>query len=119
MAILRKTLAVALLASLSVPALSACVGTDSYRTCYDDNGNTYNTTRSGGYSQTSGYNSNTGSSWEQSSISTGGITQTYGTAADGGSWDSTTIRNGDLTTTYGTDSNGDSFSKTCYDGVCY
>ncbi|WP_155398248.1 hypothetical protein, partial [Vibrio owensii] len=72
--------------SLSTNALANCYGSDSYKTCYDDNGNTYNVQKYGNTTSVQGYNSQTGSSWNQTSTSVGNSTYTNGTSADGNSW---------------------------------
>lgn len=102
-------------------AQAACYGSDSYQTCYDDNGNTYNVMRSG--DTTTVYGSNQyGDTWEQRSYHNGNTTTTYGQDADGDYWDSTTIHDSDGSgyMQYGTDSDGNSFSRHCYDDdLCY
>ena len=47
-------------------AAQQCYGSSSYRTCTTSDGSTYTTQRIGNSSYTNGYNSQTGSSWNQS-----------------------------------------------------
>jgi len=100
----------AALLAVSGHAYAGCVGTSTYKTCTDSTGNTYTTQRIGNSSYTSGYNAQTGSSWNQSSQRIGNSSYTTGRDASGNSWNSTTQRIGNSTHQYGTDSNGNSFS---------
>lgn len=95
----------AVLAFSASPATAQCIGTGSLRTCTDQYGNTYTTTRMGNTSTTHGSNARTGSSWNQQSFRTGNMTTTHGTDSQGRSWNSTSTPYG----TYGTDAEGNSF----------
>lgn len=103
---MRKLLLVAVaLLSFAVPASAGCFGTGSFRTCTDNSGNTYTTTRVGNQSFTTGSNARTGSTWSQNSMSIGNNTYVNGRAANGNSWNATITPYG----TFGTSSDGDSF----------
>ncbi|CAA6807826.1 MAG: Unknown protein [uncultured Campylobacterales bacterium] len=82
-----------------------CIGSGSLKTCYDNNGNTYNVNKIGSSTYVNGSNSNTGSSWSSTSNRVGDTTYTTGTASNGNTWNSTSSKYG----TYGTDSEGNSF----------
>lgn len=115
-----KKLAFTILILMPTFTFANCVGSESYKTCYEENGNTYDISRSGNSTTVYGSNSNTGSTWSQQSYKSGNTTSTYGTSADGNSWNSTTTTNGGNTTTYGTDSDGNSFYQVCDStGNCY
>lgn len=117
-ALSAAAMAAATLLSAS-PSQAACYGSGSFRTCYDDSGNSYNVTRYGNTTQVDGYNSATGSNWSQTSRSIGNTTYTDGFAANGSSWNSTTRSTGSGTYTYGTDANGNAFSTTCNRYGCF
>lgn len=112
---------IVLVLALVVPITSqaACYGSDSFQTCSDTSGNTYNIQRFGDMTQVQGHNARTGSNWNQTSQQFGDTTQTYGTAANGNSWNATTFSSPGMSTTYGTDSDGNSFSSTCTAYGCY
>lgn len=93
---------IVVLMAFTAPVFSGCVGTSSFQTCTDNYGNSYTTTRSGESSYTNGYNSQTGSSWNQQT--NGGLTT--GQSSDGSSWSRTDYGNG----FFGTDANGNSYS---------
>jgi hypothetical protein len=86
-------LGAALLAASTASA--NCIGTGSFRTCYDDSGNNYTVNRMGNSTYMNGYNSQTGSNWSQQ-------THTYG---------NTTLQSGQ-------DSRGNNWNTTCYKGRC-
>jgi len=103
--------AVAFLLVVATPAAAqSCVGSDTLRTCIDQYGNSYTTTRMGNSSTTYGSNTRTGSNWSQQSYRMGNTTTTYGSDARGRTWNSTTTPYG----TYGTDSQGNSFYSPNY-----
>lgn len=104
---------------LSINALAQCYGSDSYKTCHDNNGNTYSVQKFGNTISVQGQNNQTRSSWNQSTTKVGNSTFTNGTSANGNSWNSTTNKFGDNTLTTGTDSDGNSFSSTCNQYGCY
>lgn len=86
-------------------SFAACFGTTSYYSCYDSSGNSYSVNKSGGNTYMNGYNSQTGSSWNQNTYRYGNTSNTYGTDSRGNSWHSYTTPYG----TQGTDSRGRSF----------
>lgn len=102
---------------LSSPLIAQCLGTDSMRTCYDANGNSYQVNKIG--NTTSVYGSGTdGSSWSQHSTTVGSTTYHDGTAANGNSWNSTqTQLGGGIQSWSGTDSRGESFN--CMSGTYF
>jgi len=94
-------------------ASAGCTGYGSFRTCSDDSGNRYNINSYGNTTTLNGYNSNTGSTWNQTSQTFGNTTYNRGTAANGNSWNSTETQIGNIRIIRGTDSNGNYFNKTC------
>lgn len=113
------TTAMAALVLFSGAASADCIGSDNLKTCYDNNGNTYTVQKYGNSTSVSGYNSKTGSTWNQDSQKIGNSTFTNGKAADGQSWNSTATKVGDSTIINGTDSKGKSFSTVCGKYGCY
>jgi hypothetical protein len=115
-----KNLIVAI-AILATPFVvnAGCFGSEAFKTCTDDSGNTYNVQKFGGTTNVQGTNSQTGSAWSQTSNTFGNTTQTYGNAANGSTWNSTTIASPGMTQQFGTDSKGDSFNKTCTQAGCF
>ncbi|MGX5674000.1 hypothetical protein [Thermomonas fusca] len=91
-------------------AHAGCYGSSTYRTCTDAKGNTYSTQKIGNSTYTNGYNSQTGSSWNQSTQRIGNSSYTTGSDAQGNSWNANTQRIGNTTYQSGRDSNGNSFS---------
>lgn len=116
---MRKLFVAAALMVASLVANAACFGSDAFKTCTDDSGNSYNVQKYGNTTNVQGTNAQTGSSWNQTSNTYGNTTHTYGTAANGNSWNSTTRSSPGMSQTYGTDSNGNSFSKTCTQAGCF
>lgn len=101
-------------------AVSAeCIGSGNLKTCYDNSGNSYTVQKFGDSTYVSGYNSKTGSSWNQDSQKIGNSTFTNGKSADGQSWNSTSTKIGDSVMTYGKDSNGKPFTTVCGKYGCY
>lgn len=95
------------LSLFAVSASANCVGTSTFSTCTEPNGNTYQVQRFGNTTQLNGFNSSTGSTWNQTSQSIGNMTINRGTAGNGQSWNTTTHNYGNgNSTTYGTDSTG-------------
>lgn len=111
---MKKTLTIAILFALSGVAHAGCFGSDSFQTCTDQNGNTYNVNRMGNMTTVNGYNRHTGSSWNESANTMGNTTIINGNAANGQHWNETeqNLGNGFVTRS-GTDSHGRSFSQTC------
>ena len=104
--------------SLSVHANADCIGSGSLKTCYDASGNSYTVNKLGNSTYVNGYNSQTGSSWNQSSTKLGTSTYTNGNASNGNSWNSTSTRIGNSTYTSGLDSDGNPFSSVCNQFGC-
>lgn len=116
---MKKLFIAATLIVSSVAVNATCFGSEAFKTCTDDSGNTYNVQKYGNTTNVQGTNAATGSNWSQTSNTYGNTTQTNGTAANGNSWNSTTNSSPGMTQTYGTDSNGNSFSKTCTQAGCF
>lgn len=115
---MKKIIASVTLLIATSSAFATCVGTDSYQTCTDDSGNTYEVQRIGNTTNVQGYNPNTGSSWDQQSTTIGNTTFHSGTSADGGSWNGTSTRIGNTTFNEGIDSDGNPYSSTCNQYGC-
>ncbi|BCG83090.1 hypothetical protein [Mesorhizobium sp. 113-3-3] len=96
-----------------VSAQAACFGSDAFKTCTDDNGNSYNVQHFGNTTNMTGYNANTGSTWSQNSNTFGNTTITDGTAADGNTWHMQQQRIGNSTFYSGSDSDGNAVSGSC------
>ena len=101
---------------------AGCIGTSSFSTCSDANGNSYTNNRIGNTTYTSGYNSSTGSSWSQNTNRIGDTSYTNGTSADGGSWNKSSRKIGSYTYHNGSDSDsdsdGNSFNYSCNQFGC-
>lgn len=98
-----------------------CTGFDSYRTCTDyNNGNTYDIRKFGNQTYVDGYNSNTGSTWNQNSTRIGDTTWHQGNSANGNSWDITEQNIGGTRYIYGNDSRGNYVNcmMTAYINTC-
>ena len=116
---MKKLLVALSLVVVSGAASAACYGSGSLKTCDDDNGNSYTVQRIGNSTYLDGHNSQTGSTWSQSSTTIGNTTYHDGTAANGQSWNGTSTRIGDSNFISGTDSQGNSYSKVCNQYGCY
>lgn len=115
-----KFIAFMLCAFTSISVSAQCIGTDAMSTCYDNNGNSYTVNRMGNMTTVNGHNSQTGSSWSQTSQTIGNQTYTNGRAANGQAWNQTQTNFGNGTRTIsGTDSNGQHYSTTCTSIGCY
>jgi hypothetical protein len=115
-----KRLAAAIgLVALSPAAFAGCFGTGSFKTCTDNSGNSYNVQRYGNTTNVQGFNSGTGSSWNQRSTTIGNTTFHNGTSASGNSWNGTTQRIGNTVINSGTDSRGNVYRSTCNSYGCY
>ena len=92
----------------------SCVGSETFYTCTDAQGNSYSVSKMGGTTLMNGSNSQTGARWNQTSSTFGSQTFTTGTASDGGRWNmnQTNFGNG-WTSTTGRDSDGNSFNTLC------
>ncbi|MGS3177883.1 hypothetical protein ACB265_00395 [Aeromonas dhakensis] len=113
------TTTIAALLFCSGAASAECIGSGNLKTCYDSNGNTYTVQKYGNSTLVSGYNSKTGSTWNQDSQKIGNSTFTNGKAADGQSWNSTSTKIGDSTFINGKNSDGKPFSAVCGKYGCY
>ncbi|HHQ4739203.1 hypothetical protein [Aeromonas jandaei] len=113
------TTAIASMLLFAGAASAECIGSGNLKTCYDNSGNSYTVQKFGDSTYVSGYNSKTGSSWNQDSQKIGNSTFTNGKAADGQSWNSTSTKIGDSVMTYGKDSNGKPFTTVCGKYGCY
>jgi hypothetical protein len=105
---------IAIWALASVPAFANCVGSPTFQTCADQNGNTYSVNRLGNTTTVNGYNGQAGSSWNETATTIGNNTTINGNAANGQHWNENinSYGNGNRTIS-GVDSNGNAFSKTC------
>lgn len=111
-----------LLASVLLIASAAhagCFGSESFKTCTDDSGNSYTINRLGNSTYMQGSNPYTGNTWSQETHRSGNSSNTYGMDSDGNNWNSNTYRTPSGSTTYGTDSNGRSFNRTCNQFGCF
>ncbi|WP_081849320.1 hypothetical protein [Aeromonas jandaei] len=113
------TTAIASMLLFAGAASAECIGSGNLKTCYDNSGNSYTVQKFGDSTYVSGYNSKTGSSWNQDSQKIGNSTFTNGKAANGQSWNSTSTKIGDSVMTYGKDSNGKPFTTVCGKYGCY
>lgn len=107
----------ALLAANGVQA--ACFGSGNLYNCYDNQGNSYMVNKMGNMTTVNGYNSNTGSSWNQMSTTVGNTTFQNGTSSDGGNWNQTIQNMGTVRTYSGQDSDGNTFYRSCTNYGCY
>lgn len=114
---MKKMIAFALFCASSV-ASAQCIGTKALSTCYDNNGNTYQVSRMGGMTTVNGRNSNTGSSWSQTSNTIGNSTYTNGRASNGQTWNETQTNMGGTKMIYGRNSKGQSYNHTCNQFGC-
>ncbi len=113
----KKLIAAIFLLSSSA-AYAQCIGSNAMSTCYDNNGNTYQVSRMGGMTTVHGRNSNTGSSWSQTSNTIGNSTYTNGRASNGQTWNETQTNMGGTRMIYGRNSQGQSYSHTCNQFGC-
>lgn len=93
-------------------ANAKCYGSGSYKTCTDDQGNSYTVRQQGSTTHVDGYNYQTGSSWSQSTQRTGNTSRTTGYDADGNSWSQSSRTSGNTTYQSGYDSNGNAYNGT-------
>jgi hypothetical protein len=103
---------------LSTTANAICTGSGSFKTCTDNQGNSYTIQKFGNQTYMTGNNSRTGSSWSSNSTTIGNTTFQQGRSADGDSWNQTIQNIGNTQYRTGTDSNGNSFSTTCNQFGC-
>ena len=114
---MKKLIALGLFCVSSV-ASAQCIGTNALSTCYDNNGKTYQVNRMGGMTTVNGRNSNTGSSWSQTSNTIGNSTYTNGRASNGQTWNETQTNMGSTRMIYGRNSQGQSYIHTCNQFGC-
>lgn len=113
---------IVLIGGLFVNSANAdCFGSETMYSCNDiQSGNTYQVNKFGNSTTMNGYNSRTGSTWNQNSSTYGNITYQNGTSSNGKAWNQTIQDNGAFGTTYsGTDSKGKPYYKTCSQFGCY
>jgi hypothetical protein len=91
---------------LSSTGYAQCVGTGAFKTCTDNQGNSYTVNKIGNTTYTQGRNSRTGSSWNQNSTTIGNATMHNGRAANGSSWNINTTNVGEYQYHSGRDSRG-------------
>ncbi len=102
-----KSLALTAFLALGATSVQAnCYGTSNFYSCNDSNGNSYSVQKYGNSTYMQGYNSSTGSNWNQNSHTYGNTTQIYGNT-NGRGWSETITPNA----VYGTDSHGRSFYR--------
>lgn len=101
-------------------ANAACFGSSNLYSCNDiQSGNSYQVNKFGNTTNMNGYNSRTGSTWNQNSTTFGNTTYQNGTSSNGNAWRQTIQNNGSFGTTYsGTDSQGNYYNKTCTQFGC-
>lgn len=101
-------------------ANASCFGSSTMYSCNDvQSGNNYQVNKFGNTTSMNGYNSRTGSNWNQTSTTFGNTTYQNGTSSDGSAWRQTIQNNGAFGTTYsGTDSQGNYYNKTCTQFGC-
>lgn len=105
---------VLLLLSVSTTATSQCMGSNTFSTCTDNNGNNYNVQRYGNTTSVQGSNASTGSTWSQNSTTMGNMTRTTGQASNGAAWtENRTELGGGNYVVSGTNSQGQSYSHSC------
>lgn len=106
---MKKLLITTALIIASSVAQANCVGTEAFKTCNDNSGNSYSVSKFGNTTNVQGYNANTGSSWSQQTYKQGnGYANTYGSDSKGNTWNQQHTPYG----SFGTDSDGNSFSST-------
>lgn len=116
--ILAATLSSLALLTVASNAHASCFGSDTYKTCTDNSGNSYSVQKYGNSTYVQGTNAQ-GESWSQQSQTYGNTTYHNGTAKDGNSWNGTTSTFGGTTVHQGTDSRGNGYYKSCNQYGCY
>lgn len=112
-------LAATLSLAVSAGASANCIGSGSFKTCYDtQTGNNYTVQKFGDQTYMQGNNPRTGSTWNQNSNTIGNTTFHNGQSADGNSWSGTSNRIGGTTFNQGIDSRGNPYSSTCNQYGC-
>ena len=102
------------LSLVSFTSFADCYGTGAFKHCDDlDSGNSYDIYKYGNTTEVDGYNSRTGSSWNETATTYGNTTYIDGTSANGNTWNEEITRSGNTTYIDGMDSNGNHFSKIC------
>lgn len=114
---MKKTLGIAIFCAAvaaSGVAYANCVGGPTMETCTDSSGNSYTVNRMGNMTTVNGHNSQTGSSWNETTNTYGNTTQINGNAANGQHWNETIQNYGNGNrSVYGTDSRGNAYSHYC------
>lgn len=115
-ALVATIAATASLLAATTPAMANCTGSSSFQTCYDaQSGNSYNVQRFGNTTSIQGFNSSTGSSWNQTSQQIGNTTYHNGMSSSGSPWSGTSQRIGNQIYHQGIDSSGEPYSGYSYD----
>lgn len=116
MRILIASIAATAALAAAPSAIAGCTGTGSFQTCYDaQSGNNYSVQRFGNTTTIQGFNSNTGSSWNQTSQQIGNTTLHNGMSSDGSPWSGSSQRIGNQTYHQGIDSSGEPYNSFSYD----
>jgi hypothetical protein len=89
---------------------SNCFGSDLFKTCTDQSGNTYQIQKFGNSTYVNGSNPNTGSQWNQQTQKIGNTTFHQGQAGNGQSWNITEQNFGGTKFISGQDSKGNFIS---------
>lgn len=100
-----KNLIIIGLLAFSSSSFAACYGSENLYSCNDASGNSYSVNKFGNTTTVNGFNSRTGSSWNQNSNRLGDTTYINGTA-NGKAWNETITPY----STTGTDSKGNYYS---------
>ena len=114
---MKSYLAFAVLVTLSASASAQCVGTGSFKTCFDSSGNSYIVNQTNGTTFVSGSNQN--GTWSSSSTKIGSSVFQSGTSINGGSWNQNIYSYPGGSSVFGTDSDGDSVNSVCNGFGCY
>ena len=116
---MKRIVFAAILSLSSVASYAQCIGSESFSTCNDDNGNNYTVMRSGNMTTVNG-SSQDGTTWNQTTTSMGGgNTYTTGTASNGAHWNETrTNTGGGSYTVSGINSQGESYTHFCNQSGC-
>lgn len=109
--------AVCLLVVSPSDGYAGCIGSDSFQTCNDLNGNSYTVQRFGNTTIMNGRNSRTGSSWSQNSQTFGNTTFHSG-QTNGNTWNMQQHNFGNVQSFSGTNSQGQPFNYSCMFGSC-
>jgi hypothetical protein len=89
----------------AAPAFAQCVGTNTFKTCMDDQGNSVTVSRLGNSTIVNGSNAQTGSTWSQQTMRGPSMSTTTGMDSNGRNWSATSSAAG----TSGIDADGNAF----------